>query len=275
MTDISSFNSDDRNFSVEDFNEDEGISNVHVTNPASNTNMAAYMAMLSGPENVEASFRTIKSELDEANFSESSEAILEQVRANRMVQANKSLSDFLINPNFSLDEKQQIATSFLEEREKASSIRNIVGEFAIADDSEGETFEAEQVRIDTSFILREMNEYKAYVQSLLNAEAAKSDPTIAKSVINFAEVMIPFIEGVNLAGIVDEFNQGEDTTETYGKALVLLGSSKEQVKNALLKMPFEDRREAARGTPPTWPRAGRPASATSATTPSARAAARR
>lgn len=241
MAELSDFNNENTT-SLSDLNTEQTKTQVNPT--ASNVNLAAYSAVLEPSGNVENTFRTVRAETENGLVSDTSKQITDFIHNREFSQGRQALINFLADPNVPIEQKDSAVKNFHDAQVEMSSIRNMTSNQALLQDSPGETAEAEKVRIDVGSAINEVNQYKRYVQAILNSEQAKSDSSMVDTVANFTELMAPFVSGANLAAVADEFKKGEGTVGTVAKSLALMGSSRAEIRDALASMPPEKRYEA-------------------------------
>lgn len=240
---------------LKDFTQDNvaALSDFAVEGPsyplsplASNVNMAAFTAAMGDPESVESTFRNVLVEMETIPQSLTTERIIQGAQANRMESSRRVLLDMLSDPNVSPEEKEQAALGFMQGVGEASGLRTMVAEQALIEDGgEEDNGEYEIVRLNYAEVLDEADSYRKDMQALINTELAKSDSSLTNDIFSFVEVITPFMEQGQLASIVNEFADSEDKTAAVAKAMLFMGDSREDVYNAIKKLPLDERYKAS------------------------------
>lgn len=223
--------------------EDFSIENntIQVFNKPSSINYAAYSAVLGSPEQAESTYRSVFGEMESFGSSDTSTSIKKSVEDHRFSAARSETVKALSDPNLSVEEKERIALGYLGAVSTTNPLTNILSDEVLIEASEGETVEAENVRLNTADVIDNVNRHKKEVQKIMNAEIAKVDNDLSNSVISFAELMVPFMEQSNLAFIVNEFREGKEVSPA--KAITLMGQARQDIVEGLKKMPPEQRLE--------------------------------
>lgn len=236
--------------SLEDFNSpvkptlEELNPGKHVTTPvvsrSSNLNLATYSAAMSGdPEGMIDTYRAISAEADLTGKSQLSDELVSQARQKSVAMNTQALVSILASPDYTDEQKQQAANATLDESNSQYDIRNLLSMEAIAAPVNNEDARAEIHRVDVGGIINAVNEFKYQEQSILNAELAKENDDVVKSVVDVVGYMLPYVES-KVAGSILSRLQGGDMT-AYGEALTLLGTSKMEIRSVLERTPLEDR----------------------------------
>lgn len=213
-----------------------------ISSQPSNRNLAAYTAALSGsPESVSATYLQVAGDLDRDGQSRAGEAIQQEARRRSYGQARQGMMDVLADPTVDDETKRIAAVEFLDETNPRYNVRNTASFESLSEDSQGESVEAEDVRISIADALEEVNDYKLWQQSVITTEANRRNPSLARSMYNFAELMVPFAEAAQVGTIKEkmEVDPGGAIMD-----MVFFGSAKMDVRNAIRSLAPEDRRRA-------------------------------
>lgn len=221
-----------------------------LSNKPSIANLSAQSAVLGDNARIEALYRQISSELSNSDASISSNKILEDVRNKSFAASEKALVDFLSNPEYTEEQKKVMAESYYDARtnQMPKSSQDLISENAVIQPSDNETIEAEEYRIDIAGAIQEINDYKKTMQSMINAEAAKNDAGLLETGVEFMELMVPFLEGAQFGTIVSDFKNAktaEEKASVFSKSIALLGSSKAEFRDAMLRLPPDKRLEVS------------------------------
>lgn len=217
---------------------------VSLENTSSVANLSAQAAVLGDAERIEGLYRSISSELSSSANSPSAEAILEKVREKSFHESEKGLIEFLSSSDISFEDKKSLSNAYLDARRANYGTQELISENALMQPSEGETVEAELSRVDVANSLKEINDYKKTVQSIINSEQAKSDGGLVETGIEFLELITPFMESGQAGTILAEL-RGAETPAEQSKAflsgLALLGNAKAEIRDTLRRLPPEKR----------------------------------
>lgn len=161
----------------------------------------------------------------------------------------EALNSFISSPDVPLQLREEAARQWQEgvhplQEAKTSPI--LVAEKTLAEDSDGND-EQELLRMDLGTVLDEVIEYNQYINNLINSEATHDDPNTARTLVEFAELMVPFTEGTQVGQVLREFREST-TGEESGKlkGLLLSGSAKMELREAMSKLPIEQRKEMSK-----------------------------
>ena len=151
---------------------------VEIKNAPSNINMAAHISLLSDtPEQVESTYRGVSSDLDQSATSQTLDSLASFAKAHNFGKNKQALAEYLADPDVGDAEKHDAAIGTLDVENEMYSLRNSFSTEMLEADSEGESVEAEFVRVSLADAIVEVNQVKGAQQSLLNREASKLNPT--------------------------------------------------------------------------------------------------
>lgn len=102
-----------------------------------------------------------------------------------------------------------------------------------------ETVDSEEFRIDTGLRLREINERRSVMQTMLNEELAKTDQGIIDTALDLAEMFVPVVGARPTAQLMEEL--GQDGWGDYAEAFVTNGEARQEISEAIRKMPESQR----------------------------------
>lgn len=211
-----------------------------VVSKSSNLNLAAYTAGLTArPEDVVTTYQNINAELDTTGQSELSDELLRQARQKALDTNRKHLIDVLASPDFTDEQKQQVALSALDEQNSQYEVRNMFSVEALTAPVKNESPRAETQRVDTASVINKVNEYKKQEQALLNAELAKESGPMIRTVAEVLDIIVPFSEAKMGGEVLSKMRQGDATA--YAKAITMLGESKLEMREIIARTPIEDR----------------------------------
>lgn len=221
---------------------------IPISNAPSNRNIAAFTAALSGePESVEATYLQVSNDLDVYGQSSMGEALQERAKDFSYAQEREVLIGILSDPSIPDEVKQEAANQFLDRANQNFSenytLRKIVAETSLTEPSGYETAEAEDVRVSFAGSLDEVDDYLLWQQSLINQEAAASNPSLTSSVIDFIDMVLPFAEPGQVSRIKRKVEDGNLLGAL--RDTVLFGSAKKDIREMVRELPPKDRRAFA------------------------------
>ena len=208
--------------------------------PSSNSNLAAHGALLTGDENIGATFDLISTELADGGVSETSASLVQLAKDGAQQSSEDALTEMLLDPTVSQVDKQSAIQGFSELAVKPTSIQDVVSEQALIAPSEGETVEAEVIRISTAQLVTEINDFKRQKTAILNAAAAEGSSETADIVLDLVEIIAPFTESKLVTQVM-----GDVRGKHKLKDFVLSGSAKEELRAAIAAMPIDQQLEAS------------------------------
>lgn len=226
---------------LEDFKTDEN-SAPKARSQASDLNMAAHASVLTDdPATIVDTYRTINAEYETGGTSPTADMMIGNARQ-RGVQADKrTLVNILTSPEYTDEQKKAAALETLDQTSSRYEINNIVGVEALAAKVQGETEKRESYRVDIAPDLNVINEVHRQQQIILNKELMKENPGLVQTVGSFVEYIMPFA-GSSVAGEV-KAALTDETISSYGKAALLEGSVKMDLREVLRNTPPEERLE--------------------------------
>lgn len=219
--------------------------NVPVNNRASNLNLAAHAAALSDdPAQVMSAYSTINAEVDLTGKSEAAEGLLNLVKEKNFNKSRQALVNFMVDPQYTDEQKQEAALGVLDVTSKLYSTNNMLSTEALSAPSGNESVEQEAVRVSLADSILEVNQYKNESQMILNSEIAKTDGNMTGQYADIFGYFLPFVESKYAGDIIDGLRNGEQWA--YDESFSLLGSSKMDLKQMLESLPPEDRMNMTR-----------------------------
>lgn len=216
-----------------------------VVNVPSIKNTAAHVAMLSdNPEALYGNYQEVASQLGSTGQSSTADQI-EQQRIDEAMSSNrKGMIEFLTDPNRSDEEKRTAATSLLDRTNAMYSNQNMLGTKAAEAGSAGETVEAEHSRVNVGAAIQEVTAARQQQQQMYNAAMTANDATGLEAVKGFVETLLPFSESTQVASIKKELDKTGNLRAV--KDSILSGEAKQDMINAMKRLPPEQRIQATR-----------------------------
>lgn len=220
------------------------VDTAPIGNKASNMNLAAHLSYLTGGEEVVNQYRQMLGEFSTDGNSLTAQRLLDQSRDANVKLSREALTEMLVNPEIDDETKAKVAEDFLNSQSSRYNVRNMVSERALSEPIE-ENVEQEIVRLDVGAWINEVNEVKKADQALLNAEVAMSDPETLTAFMDIAQYLSPFMESTMIAKLTKDFREGlengEDVSGIAADAILLTGSAKAEMMDALRQLPPEQR----------------------------------
>lgn len=213
-----------------------------VVSKASNLNLATYAAALSGdPEGAVNTYRTVNAELD-SGISPTLDSIKSEAVARASLADKQVLTDILLSPEYTDEEKKAAALTALDSESKRYDFHNMLSIEAVKDPAGDEDAQMEMSRVQVGMVVDQVNEVKRQEQIIYNNEMAKEDPATMQKVLGFAEMLIPFTDqkvAGDIASAIDRAAGGEG--DGYLEAFAMLGSLKDSLPEILARVPPEER----------------------------------
>lgn len=247
MADLKDFADKPQAESIDQFIID--TSKRSVGNNASNVNLAAQMTALSSTEEVENSYRSNLNLLEQGGQA-SDKPDIQLARDDKKELAETTLLDMMASPEISDQTKQMMANTFVQGTFATSSVPKMVQQESLSLDLDLNTLESDSVRANTADVIGEVNDYNAFKQQIINLQESKGDTGFWNGLGNLGELIVPFAESKQVGDISKALrNSGMfNPDELSGRigSTFLMGSSKENIKEALAAMPIDKRMEAVR-----------------------------
>ena len=222
------------------------VETAPVVNKASNKNLAAHLAFLEGGEDPVGTYRQISGEFSADGESIQAQMMLDKVRDANVKTSREALTDFLISPDYDDNTKAQIASDFLDSQSARYNIRNTVSEKALSEEGD-DNVEQEIVRLDSGKWIDEVNQVKRADQALLNAEVMKNDPDTLTAYMDIVQFISPYMESAMVGKLLKDYREGLDSGEDVSgialDAILLTGSAKAEMMEALRSLPPAERHE--------------------------------
>lgn len=230
--------------SLDDFAIEGGL--TPMGNEASNLNLAAFTAALSdNPSSIEATYLNIADRLNKAGNDQMAQELLQSARGQVQKKGQDAFVGVMTDPDLSDEDKQAAASVYMDEKSSLYDIQNLAATEALVSDSDpDETMESETARINFAETLEEANAFRKDKQALLNAELAKNNQGMMGNIVDFIEMMGPFVEGSVSGRTLSNMRKGDASAIAEG--LAWTGGSKTEIRDAMKNMPIEQRRQAMR-----------------------------
>ena len=159
----------------------------------------------------------------------------EQRRQEILNSYKRELQDILLDPEIPEGQKAIFIDGVrVAPRNFRPSENDIMVEQAIMHSSDSESEAAHEVRLSMTDMISEVNNHKRDTAAQLNAVAAKRNPDFAGKAVDFAEVLAPFTEWINVDTMYRAL-VGEDAN--------LMGNQKDALFGMLQSVPYNKRAE--------------------------------
>jgi hypothetical protein len=230
-------------------------------NSATSGNIAAHAAVLSEPEKVLQNYSQINSELQTNNQSNTLDTLIEEHTNTDKAATYTELQKILRDPSMPQDQKTAYMDGYINmvtDQGNARSLSVLVSQQAglqpQSDEENDETADTSTYNLIES--LNEVDQYRGWLQNRLNMENTLKDRDGFNNIVDFVELMVPFLEPAATAKT--RLAQGGDIGSVM-QSMALLGESKADIKQAIARLPLDQRREAAeklisivKGTGGSW-----------------------
>tara|TARA_B100000929_G_C15511743_1_gene421133 strand:+ start:12300 stop:17171 length:4872 start_codon:yes stop_codon:yes gene_type:complete len=221
---------------LEDFQIEGNL--VPVNNRASNVNLAAYTASLSeDPESVEATYLNLTQEGEEST--RMSESLRNRAKQFTATKERDALVSILTDPDIPDEQKMAASSAYMDQQSSLYGIRNIVSSEALIAESDDETEESSNSRINFADAIENVNAYHREKQILMNHQLTSQDPNMLEIGAGFLELLVPFAEQGITEQTLSAIRGGDKTA--WMEALTLMGSTKQKFTETLRSVPPEER----------------------------------
>lgn len=228
--------------SLEDFRTDEEAV-PKVRSKASDLNMATHASILAeSPESIIPTYRTVNAEYEAGGKSPTADRLIGDARQKSVDKNKATLVSVLTDPSLPDEVKKAAALGALDIDSAQYDINNVIGVEALSAPVKKESVGAETSRIDMAPMLAQSNAVRRGQQAILNSEMLKESPDAMQTVGSFVEYIMPFV-GSKMAGEIKS-KLTDETLSSYGKAALLEGSVKMDLREVLSKIPPDQRLEA-------------------------------
>lgn len=204
---------------------------------ASAAQLAAGEVMLSGTPDAE-SLRRTKEELLSPESRQRFILRQEQRRMEIINSYQEEFSSILLDQNLTDDDKQFYLNGVKNAKDifKPSTIDLMVEQALLAPAGQNETEATHQYRLDSVGLIKDMNDFKRTWTANINGFAASQNEGALKVAKDLAELLVPFAEWIDVDAMHRAFAAGDG---------ILMGSQREQLFDAIKKLPLNKRAEFA------------------------------
>jgi len=213
--------------------------------PAANSdtvnNIAVFGAALATDDTVENTYQSISRQLSFSTSSATLDQILGKWETNDMAGMTEALKETLADPAVTDQQKTDLMYGWMSGMNK-TSLSYKVGMSAVVDDDPGENPEQEALRIAIGKGYQEVDDYAAWSQQTINALNSEADPNLATNVQSLALSIVPFLDPADQVIFENRLNAGEGGVPNAVGTMLLLGSNRERLRTAFLRMPIEQRK---------------------------------
>lgn len=213
-------------------------------NPATINTIATLGAALEPNGNLDSAYKGIANQLQYSTSSSVLDTIIKSWDENDVQGSMDTLRSVLVNPNLSDEYKQDVLYAF-QTNQTPEQLGVKVAMSAAEADSEGETVEGSELRAMIAAGYDEVDSYNAWAQQQINALNSDANPGWHDNVKLLAESFVPFLDAADAAMFenllsenVEEAGGAVNTLQT----LFIMGEGKNRLREALDKMPVEQRK---------------------------------
>lgn len=212
-------------------------------NPATINTIATLGAALEPNGNLDSAYKTITNQLGFSTSSNALDSIINSWNQNDVQGTMDTLRNILIDPNISDEEKQNILYAH-QTNMTPDPLGVKVAISAAEAPSEGETIESSELRAMIAAGYDEVDSYHAWAQQQINALNSEASPGWQDNVKLLTESFIPFLDAADAAmfeGLISDVDNVGGVGNTI-QTLFALGEGRNRVREALDKIPVEERK---------------------------------
>lgn len=223
--------------------KEQGVKPTNASQPA------FYAAAINGsyeqdPQKVIDTYRKIKTDLETTGQSPDYDAVMRFVKTDSDKYDRQAMTQILQDRTKSTEEKQMIVSQYLKDRESEINMADEYLQRIYVSEDVTNPEDLAQKDYDASFVFDRFKYYDT-IQEASARVISETDPSVKANILGFGELLLPFMEGYTLQQAKEEVF-GEDTLWQTIKNTVLVGENKTQIREALMRMPYEQRTEASR-----------------------------
>jgi hypothetical protein len=225
-----------------------------INNRSTANNMAAHAALLVDPEGVVDTYQNIMGEFAGNTGSPTMDKIVEEANVRENNLSMEQMVEILGDEWTPIDKKVEYASLWrtgVVQPVQERSPEELVQVNQLEKEGLSDNVEADDTRWDLAPYLAEVNQYNNEIQRMINEAEVENNPNMLSAAKDFLEIVVPFMEGANVAEIQtnlrQSMEQGDMNSLATGvfKSLTLLGESKEEIRDTLARVPIESRLEVA------------------------------
>lgn len=207
-------------------------------------NMAAHAALLADPSGVLKTYSSVSAELSTGTSSATLDALLKQNEKAEQTANYEELQKILRDPAIDTASKQQYMDGYIKSVAQPTnrSMSALVGQNAsvqpASDEENDETVAT--TTFDLGATLDGVDSWKGWVNKTLNAQREIVENNGVGTFVDILETLVPFMDQASVAKA--RLESGGSVGDAV-KALVLMGDSKDEWRDSLLRMPIDKRYE--------------------------------
>jgi len=257
MATLADFNNNDLQSTFNDPSTFAGggvIKQGSAVNDTTITNMAAHAAVLSPSDQLLPTYSSIKNELTTDGVSPTLNTINETQTANDDASKLNTVRMGMSDPTLSPEQKAQLISGYtaLQDAPVQTSLQQKVATQAAIAPSEPtkDNDETDFVRVNAVKAMDEVDAYNGWVNQQTNTIRTLGSPDGLNKTLDVVEQMVPFMNQAAQEKIrgftkgIDPTDQGA-TAYNAARTLAFLGESKQDVADAVAKMPINQRMQFA------------------------------
>lgn len=209
---------------------------LHKNQIIANSTMSAALSEDRSYESAEA----VRAELEQDGESATLSRIKQFIAQDEDLIRQETISQMLSDPNISAEETQQALMGYVSMRGGEIDLQEeFQTTIAISDSSETE----EEASVQDSIVnnLEKITLYREQKNKAVNAQVATWDDSTGGALVDFAGILVPFMEQENVADFKKALGMDTSVLEWF-----FTGVQKEQIRDALIRMPEDKRIEATK-----------------------------
>lgn len=217
---------------------------TQVANGQTINNMAAHAALLADPSGVLKTYSSVSAELSTGTSSATLDALLKQNEKAEQTANYEEFQNILRDPAIDTATKQQYMDGYIKSVAQPTnrSMSALVGQNAsvqpASDEENDETVAT--TTFDLGATLDGVDSWKGWVNKTLNAQREIVENNGVGTFVDILETLVPFMDQASVAKA--RLESGGSVGDAV-KALVLMGDSKDEWRDSLLRMPIDKRYE--------------------------------
>lgn len=218
--------------------------------PTNASQPAFYAAAINGsyeqdPQRVVDLYRKIKTDIETTGTSTDYDSVMNFIKTDSDKYDRQAMTEVLKDPKKSTEEKQSLIGQYLKDREGDINLADEYLQRIYVGEEVTNPEDAAQKDYDASFVFDRFKYYDTIQEASARVVSETFDPSVKANILGFGELVLPFVEGYTLQQAKEEVF-GEDTLWQSIKNTILVGENKTQIRDALMRMPYEQRTEASR-----------------------------
>lgn len=166
------------------------------------------------------------------------QGMLDGLKQKNLQKSTQDLRRVMADPDISIEEKEAFYSEFDRVQAGKFSLNDEYATDLLVKSKESPSKVSEGMKLKVAASVEKINRYSAERQARFVAIAGE-DPEILETIGNIGEILVPFVEALNIGQINKKVSDGNSG---YLYALTMTGSSKAEIREGLQSMNLDDRR---------------------------------